>query len=110
MPRRPRLSSPPFPPEQLHGEIDLLRQEIGRIRDSLQTRVTRTSSTAEANAQALNEVQTTLRDIRLMLGLQQSQNAPVLSEPVPWSYFHVWIAHINERLEQLERRQSNDQV
>jgi hypothetical protein len=57
----------------------------------------------QTNVQTLDEVKTALRDIRLMLGLETSQNARVLSEPVPWSYFHVWIARINERLERLER-------
>jgi hypothetical protein len=59
------------------------------------------------NRRAIEQMEIKVRRVLHLLGLEQSSsNAPAgLGEPVPWSYFHVWIARINERLEQLEKQE-----
>lgn len=58
-----------------------------------------------------NEAMKTLRadvdEMRLVLGLDKSKRVcdpAVLSEPISWSYFHAWIARINERIKHLEEK------
>ena len=55
--------------------------------------------TLNKDKRAIEQMQTAVRGARHH---RTFAARAVLGEPVPWSYFHVWIARINERLEQLE--------
>jgi hypothetical protein len=46
-----------------------------------------------------------VRDIKHVLGLDMAtpRYATALQQPVTWSYFHVWISRINDRLAHLEQ-------
>ena len=87
----------------LRDEIeDLLRRCENEIVNTRE-RVTRLRKAYDENNRALEVMNRQLDDVKTVLGFDQSDpNAPVLSEPVPWSYFHVWIARINESLKRLE--------
>jgi hypothetical protein len=52
----------------------------------------------------VEEIGRTVHDIRGLLGLEHiPRHRSALHEPVTWSYFHVWIARISDRLEKLEK-------
>ena len=50
----------------------------------------------------LEEFKLDLKRIQAVLGLDINRHT--VFQPVTWSYFHVWISRINERLEKLEKR------
>lgn len=85
---------------ELEGTLSDLRDELFRYV------IERTSGAHDAEQKtkrAIEQMQIAVREVRGLLGMTElPPHARVLSEPVPWSYFHVWIARINERLEQLE--------
>ena len=85
---------------ELEGTLSDLRDELFRYV------IERTSGAHDAEQRtkrAIEQMQIAVREVRGLLGITElSPHARVLGEPVPWSYFHVWIARINERLEQLE--------
>jgi hypothetical protein len=103
----PPMSSP-TPPPWLLPQNYVKRGELVEVRDEIfQYVIARTSGAHDAEQNTEREIkklQIAVREMRGLLGINVSlpPHARVLGEPVPWSYFHVWIARINERLEQLE--------
>src|SRR5262245_26035816 len=88
-----------------------LRDEIEEVLDAARKAC---EETTKAREHAIDwdrkEYQTTLalrtrvQRLETVLGLDLSTpHLHALAEPVTWSYFHVWIARMNQRLDKIEQ-------
>jgi vacuolar-type H+-ATPase subunit H len=62
----------------------------------------RLMETYKEHMKIIQKLQRDVSVMQVMLGLDRRPELAVHSEPVRSSYFHVWIARINERLDRLE--------
>jgi hypothetical protein len=101
----------------------LKREELAPLRDELEDMVSDYLQDAQIQNRAVKrsldatsrqrldfhkqqeEIQRTIRDIKCVLGLEDCPpHTSVLHEQhVSWSYFHVWIARINKRIDKIEK-------
>lgn len=92
------------------GQLADLRDEIEAIIQSyagqLKDAYNRTDNAFAAHRQSKLQIEETRRlvdEARAVLAMDSGQpQTSALGDRVTWSYFHVWIARINERLTKLE--------
>ena len=92
--------------DEIEEVLDKSNATLMRVEKELQRRdrILSAFHKAESRVEAMEK---TVRDVKGLLGIERiPPYSPALHEPVSWSYFHVWIARINERLEQLEKKMS----
>jgi hypothetical protein len=116
MAKKRNLPIPMKPPEYVTREM------LANLRDELEEYFVQTQETMHRAEKFLSRrdrvrdeldkvlarVDAMERSVNNMLGLLSLKQIPrhtsALHEPVTWSYFHSWIARINERLDKLEKR------
>ena len=80
-----------------------LRDEIENLILRATQQVTEATNRADADKKLIRDMQSSLRNMQHVLDLNPDPHAPVMTGQISWSYFHVWISRVVQRLDRIER-------
>ena len=80
-----------------------LRDEIEGLLYRATEQATNAANRADADKKLIKDMQASLRNVQQVLQLDYDPHAPVMVGQVSWSYFHVWISRVVQRLDAIER-------